>query len=47
MLGIYGNWLQKKWRYWGYRTDSDAFGTKMLCFGLWFAHVYYDTGEHI
>lgn len=42
---IYWDRLSPQYRYWGYMVDCDVDGNKMLCFGLWWVHIYYDTGE--
>ena len=41
------NWnlLVPEYRYWGLRVEPDPIGTKMLCFGFWWFHIYYNTCE--
>jgi hypothetical protein len=46
-MEIHMGWLARQWRYIGFRAEADALGTKQYCFGLWWFHVYVDSGEHI
>jgi len=43
-FGIYADFL-KDHKYIGPKIALDAFGTKMICFGFWFFHIYVDTGD--
>lgn len=42
---MYVDWLPPKHHYFWFRKELDGLGTKMLCFGFWWFHIYYDTGQ--
>jgi len=44
-MKLYWGKLCRRYRYIGLRVEPDPLGTKMLCLGFWWFHIYFDTGD--